>query len=222
MREEQDSISSEENNQASNEQPADSGQSTSDQSASQAQAQSQGGEPQGSAVEPVAPVSGEGEATEVEANGPTLSLQGVTRARFNGGSFRTTNVHTSAGSGCDGCEGANCIQVSGTLAIDFRVTTTVTLPRVADFPDLTPCQRQRVQDGITNVLTPHEQQHVAAFSAYNGATRQQFSATLCRDQFEAFIRGLVAQEEGPRQAAVQAASDALDPFNFDVDLDCTD
>ena len=220
MREEQDSRTSEESSQDSNQTPAGAGQSASDQSGGQADSQAQSGDSQGSAVEPVAPVSGEGEATEVEANG--LSLQGVTRARFNGGSFRTTGVHTSAGSGCDGCEDGNCIQVSGTLAIDYRVTTTVTLPAVTDFPDLTACQRQRVQDAITNVLAPHEQQHVAAFSTYNGSTQQQFNTTLCRDQFEAFIRGLVAQDEGPRQSAVQSASDALDPFNFDVDLDCTD
>ena len=221
MREEQDSSSSESNDQSASAQPGDTGQSSADQSAGQGGSQPQGDQPQSSEVDPVAPISGEGEATEVEAYG-SLSLQGVTRARFNGGSFRTTNVRTSAGSGCDGCDGGNCIQVSGTLAIDYRVTTTVTLPHVADFPDLTPCQRQRVQDAITNVLTPHEQQHVAAFGAYNGSTQQSFSTAVCRDQFEAFIRGLVAQEEGPRQAAVQAASDALDPFNFDVDLDCTD
>ena len=195
------------------EQPADPGQAAPDPSDRQPAAPDR-------EIEPLAPISGEGEATEVEAYG--LSLQGVTRARFNGGSFRTTNVHTSAGSSCDGCEGADCVQVSGTLVIDYRVTTTVSLPHVTDFPDLTPCQKQRVQDAITNVLAPHEQQHVAAFNGYNGSTQQPFSATLCRDQFDSFIRGLVAQEEGPRQAAVQATSDALDPFDFDVDLDCTD
>jgi hypothetical protein len=172
-------------------------------------------------IEPLGNISGQGVESEVEAHAG-LSLQGVTHARFNGGSFRTVNVRTTAGSGCDGCAAQNCVQVSGTLVTDYRVTTTVTLPRVADFPDLTQCQRLRVQDAIANVLTPHEQQHVAAFSAYNGSTQQPFNSTLCRDQFEAFVRALVAQEEGPRQAAAQAASDALDPFNFDVDLDCTD
>jgi hypothetical protein len=29
-------------------------------------------------------------------------------------------------------------------------------------------------------------------------------------------------EEGPRRAAAKAASAALDPFNFNVDLDCED
>jgi hypothetical protein len=176
-----------------------------------------------SGVEPVAPVSGEGEATEVEvAASGSLRLQGRTNARFNGGSFRTTNVRTSAGSGCSDCSGGDCVHVTGTLVTDYRVTTTVTLPSVSDFPDLTHCQQDRVRDAIDNVLSPHEQQHVSAFSAYNGTTSRPFDANLCRAQFEDFVRGMVGQEEGPRRAAAQAASDALDPFSFDVDLDCTD
>jgi hypothetical protein len=222
MREEQNPGTSDDTSQDSSQQPADSGQTAPAQAGTQDLSSSTTSAQDGSDVEPLAPISGEGEATEVEAYGPSLSLKGVTRARFNGGSFRTSNVRTTAGTGCDGCDGRNCIQVSGTLNTDYRVTTTVTLPSVADFPDLTPCQRQRVQDAITNVLAPHEQQHVAAFNTYNGSTQQSFSTALCRDQFESFIRGMVAQEEGPRQSAAQSASDALDPFNFDVDLDCTD
>jgi hypothetical protein len=176
-----------------------------------------------SEVEPLVPVSGEGEAGEVEvAANHSLRLQGRTNARFNGGSFRTANLTTRAGSGCSGCSGRDCVHVTGNLVTDYRVTTTVTLPRVSDFPDLTRCQQDRVQDAIDNVLGPHEQQHVSAFNNYNGTTSRPFDSTLCRAQFEDFIRGLVRQEEGPRRAAAQAASDALDPFNFDVDLDCTD
>lgn len=175
-----------------------------------------------SAVEPVAPVSGEGEASEVEVAANSLRLQGRTNARFNGGSFRTTSVRTAAGSGCSDCSGQDCVHVTGTLVTDYRVTTAVTLPRVSDFPDLTQCQQDRVRDAINNVLAPHEAQHVSAFNTYNGTTSQPFDSTLCRAQFEGFIRNLVSQEEGPRRAAAQAASDALDPFSFDVDLDCTD
>lgn len=176
-----------------------------------------------SRVKPIAPVIGRGKRQEAVAYAnQSLSLQGHTDASFNGGSFRTTNVTTTAGSGCSDCSDSDCIQVTGTLVTDYRVSTSVTLPSVSDFPDLTRCQQDRVRDAINNVLSPHEQQHVSAFGTYNGATSRPFDTTLCRAQFEDFIRDLVAQEEGPRRAAAQAASDALDPFNFDVDLDCTD
>lgn len=174
------------------------------------------------AVEPVPPVSGQGQPKEVIAHaGPRrLPLQGLTRARFNGGSFRTEGVVTGPGTGCRACRGRDCVHVTGTVVTDYQVTTTVTLPRVPD--GLTPCQRERVQDAINNVLAPHEQEHVAAFETYNGTTRQPFDLTLCRAQFPQAIRDMVRTEERQRRAAAQAASDALDPFNFEVDLECTD
>jgi hypothetical protein len=110
--------------------------------------------------------------------------------------------------------------VRGTLVSTYTVATTVTLPSVNDFPNLTPCQRQRVQDGITNVLASHEQQHVSAFRTYNGTTRQAFDMTICRGAFNAAMQSLHDSEQSARQAAAQARSDALDPFQFDVDLNC--
>ena len=102
------------------------------------------------------------------------------------------------------------------------MTTTVTLPRAADFRRLTRCQRERVQDAIDNVLAPHEQEHVDAFETYNGTTEQPFDLTLCRNQLSGAVRRMARAEEGPRRAAAKAASAALDPFNFNVDLDCED
>jgi hypothetical protein len=102
----------------------------------------------------------------------------------------------------------------------YSVTTTVTLPSADDFPGLTPCQRRRVQDAIDNVLAPHEQQHVRAFQQYNGTTRRPFNLTCCRSEFDTIIRNMFEAEAQARQAAAQAASDALDPFHFDVNLDC--
>jgi predicted nucleic acid-binding OB-fold protein len=96
------------------------------------------------------------------------------------------------------------------------------LPRVSDYPDLTPCQRQRVRDAIHNILTPHEQEHVTAFNRYNGTTSRRFDLTLCRNNFESTIRSMFEGEERARRQAAQAASDALDPFYFDVDLNCED
>jgi len=164
-------------------------------------------------------VSGEGPETAVTAY--SVTLRGRTDADFSN-SFRTRNVRTSAGSGCEGCTGAECVHVTGIVESTFRVTTRVTLPSVDDFPDLTECQRQRVQDGITNVLAPHEQEHVTAFNTYRGTVRTPFDLTLCRTDFDARIQELHDGVEAARRSSAQAASDALDPFSFDVDLDCED
>lgn len=162
-------------------------------------------------------VSGTGIDTEVSAF--SVSLQGRTDATYSS-SFRTRNMRTSAATGCDTCDDSECVHVTGTLISTFRVTTTVTLPSVRDFPGLTACQRRRVRDGINNVLAPHEQQHVAAFRTYNGTVRTPIDLAICRTDLDASIQALHDSIEGPRQSAAQAASDALDPFEFEVDLDC--
>ena len=167
----------------------------------------------------VSEVTGEGEKSH--GVGHSVTLQGRTDADYDN-TFRTERVQTTAGTGCDGCTGGDCVRVRGTLVSTYTVTTRVTLPSVNDFPDLTPCQRRRVQDAINNVLRPHEQQHVSAFRTYNGTTRQRFDMTLCRDALDAAIQSLHDAEQRPRQAAAQALSDALDqpPFTFNVDIDC--
>ena len=162
-------------------------------------------------------VSGTGIETEAIAH--SLSLQGLTEANFSS-SFRTRNLRTSAATGCDTCD--DCVHVTGTLISTFRVTTTVTLPSVSDFPDLTACQRRRVRAAINNVLAPHERQHVAAFRTYNGTVRTPIDLTICRTDLDSSIQALHDSVEGPRQSAAQALSDALDPFEFEVDLDCED
>ena len=168
--------------------------------------------------EPLPDIAGEGIETEVSAY--SVTLRGRTDASFSN-SFRTRNVRTTTATGCEGCDG-ECVHVTGTLVSTFRVRTTVTLPSVNDFSDLTACQRQRVRDGINNVLRPHEQEHVAAFRTYNGTVSTPFDFTLCRSEFDAQVQALHDSIEAPRQAAAQAASDALDPFEFEVDLDCED
>jgi hypothetical protein len=101
----------------------------------------------------------------------------------------------------------------------------VTLPKVSDFPGLTPCQQKKVQDAIDNILAPHEQQHVAAFGQYNGATSRPIDLDVCRPAFDSTIKTMFEAEEGPRKASAKAASAALDGpggFHFDVDLTCDD
>jgi hypothetical protein len=180
--------------------------------------------PEEVAVDPVPPVSIRGEPHEVVAytGAPNIRLRGVTRARFDGGKSRTENLVTEPGAGCRGCRGKNCVHVTGTVVTEYHVTTTVTLPRSSSFRRLTQCQRERVQDAIDNVLAPHEQEHVDAFETYNGTSEQSFDLNLCRNQLSGVVRKMVRDEERPRRAATQAASNTLDPFNFDVDLDCTD
>ena len=176
------------------------------------------------AVDPVPPVSIIGEPHEViaYAGAPNIRLRGVTRAKFDGGKSRTENLVTEPGAGCRGCRGKNCVHVTGTVVTEYHVSTTVTLPKASSFRRLTECQRQRVQDAINNVLAPHEQEHVDAFETYNGTTEQPFDLNLCRNQLPGVVKRMVRAEEKPRRAAAKAASAALDPFNFDVDLDCAD
>jgi hypothetical protein len=114
------------------------------------------------------------------------------------------------------------VHVSGQVVIDYLVTTRVTLPQMSQFGHLTPCQREAVRDAIQNQLAPHEQEHVAAFEQYNGSSTQAFDMTTCRAALPGAIRALVTADERPRRATAQAASDALDPFKIDVDLNCSD
>jgi hypothetical protein len=169
---------------------------------------------------PVPNTRGSGVPEHEEAHATSVRLQGRTDADYDGGNYHTENERVQQAQGCGGCTSSNCIRVTGTLVATYRVSTTVTLPSVGDFPNLTACQRRRVQDAIDNVLAPHEQQHVRAFHQYDGTTRRPFDLTLCRSEFDSQIREMFEAEESQRRATAQAASDALDPFHFDVDLDC--
>jgi len=162
-------------------------------------------------------ISGTGE--QLHSTGHSVTLQGRTDADYRS-SFRTENVRTRPATGCEGCDASDCVRARGILVSTYTVTTTVTLPSVNDFPNLTPCQRQRVQNAITNVLAPHEQRHVRAFRTYSGTTRQAFDLTVCRDALDGAMQSMHDGEQSTRQTAAQARSDALDPFSFDVDLDC--
>ncbi len=168
---------------------------------------------------PLPNLVGQGTTHTVVAYANNLRLQGITRARFRN-NFSTQNVVTTLAKGCEDCSASRCVHVTGTLASNFTVTTTVTLPRVADFPNLTACQRQRVQDAIDTVLAPHEQQHVSAFNTYNGSISTPFDITLCRGRFASEIQAMHDRIESNHRSTVQAASDALDPFHFEVGLNC--
>jgi len=148
-----------------------------------------------------------------------LTLNGRTDCDYQS-RFATVNATVTRATTCEDCTGDDCIHARGTLQSTFTAATTVTLPRASDFPNLTPCQVQRVQSAITNVLSPHEQQHVSAFRTYSGTVRTPFDFTGCRGDLDGVLQSMHDGIEAPRQAAAQALSDALDPFTFDVDLDC--
>jgi len=169
-------------------------------------------------------VSGKGSSAHhsAESKGRKMRLNGRTEADFDGGKYETKNTKVQSATGCESCNGNDCIHVIGTLVARYHVKTIVTLPKVSDYPDLTKCQKIRIRNAIMNVLAPHEQQHVRAFRQYNGVTRQQFDLTLCRSEFDGKIKAIFENEEKARRAAAKAASEALDPFYFDVDLNCDD
>ena len=166
-----------------------------------------------------------GEETQLSAFGgdQNVRLRGRTDATFDGGTSSIRGQRTIRAEGCENCT-EGCVRVRGTLVLRYRVTTQVTLPGVGDFPDLTPCQQDRVRDGIDNVLAPHEQQHVDAFRTYNGTSSHQFDLTGCNaEEINAQLEVIHREQANAREAAAQALSDQLDGehgFHFDVDLDC--
>ena len=171
-------------------------------------------------IEPVPDVEGQGEPHEEEAfGGEGIELRGLATAQYDGGSYHTEDVTTVRGDGCSSCDRGNpCVHVTGSLVTEYSVETEISLPTVPS--GLTPCQTIRAQEFIDSVLEPHEREHVAAFEQYNGSTSRPFDMTLCRLGFASAITSMVEREEEPRRAAAQGTSDALDPFNRQVDLDC--
>lgn len=169
-------------------------------------------------VDPVPDITGEGQPKDVEVFGG-VSLQGRTNGSFRS-SFRTSGAQTTAGDGCSGCSGNDCVHVTGTLTSTFSMTTRVTLPPVPS--GLSTCATRRVRYAIQHCLAPHEQQHVAAFNTYRGTSSQPYDLTTCRSSLTSELQALHDAVDGPRQAAAQAASDALDPYQVDIDLDCED
>lgn len=150
--------------------------------------------------------------------GNTVSFRGTTDANFNGGVGTTRNLKRTASQDCENCAADDCWHYTGQLHINYSVSTTVTLPQVPE--GLTDCQHRRVRDGIDNILAPHEQDHVNAFNRYNGSIVLPVNYTGCSAGFEEYVQQLHDTNATQRQAAAQAASDALDPFHFTVDLDC--
>ena len=172
-------------------------------------------------------VQGKGQPHKVTAFGPPdVRVQGKTKATFDGGKWRTEGQTTESTTGCKGCKDKDCVKVTGKLVMEFKVTTTVTLPKASNVKGLTRCQQQKLQQAIDTTLKDHEQEHVKAFETYNGTEEEAFELVGCKTTMPAALQRMAqkrtSEVEKQRRKDAQAQSDALDPFNFDVDLDCED
>jgi hypothetical protein len=147
----------------------------------------------------------------------TIQLQGRTDASFDSTTYKTTGVTLKDADGC-ACTEGKCVRAKGVLQANYVVHTKVTLPKVSDYPDLDDEQKKRFQDAVTNILAPHEQQHVAAFRKYNGNTSRPFDITACKNNLDSEFKAMFDAEEGPRQQAAKNESDQLDPFYFEFKL----
>jgi hypothetical protein len=151
--------------------------------------------------------------------GEEINLEGLTDAVYNKGAGRTIGEKKKASKDCEDCED-DCKKVSGTLAVPYKVATTVSLPTVP--ADLRPCQKQRVAAGIKNKLAPHEQKHVAAFKTFNGTAMLPINYIGCEGGYDSYLEELAEKEFNRRKDIADAKSAKLDPFSVDIDLCCKD
>ncbi len=159
-------------------------------------------------------------ATMMTLLGKSVTVHGKTDAKFDEGVGTTKNLKGVPAKDCTGCGGGDCFTVTGTLVITYSVSTNVTLPDVPD--GLTQCQQDRVRAVIDGRIAPHEQEHVTAFSTYNGTVTLPITYTGCKDGLTAHVQAMHDADAVARKAAAVAKSKALDPFNVPIDLDCED
>lgn len=184
--------------------------------------------PEQAPLQPLTEVSGEAAGSRDEVDyGKTIHLQGLTTASFSTStnSFTSQNTSITHATGCDGScsETDPCVSVSTTIASSYSVPISVSLPDLSTM-DLTECERQQAQNWIDTVLAPHEQEHVTAFRTYNGTTSHPLNFTSCRSaaqtELDTRAQQMFNTERAARQASAQTASDALDPFNMDFEVNC--
>ena len=170
-------------------------------------------------------LSGKGTSGKAVNFGGGVQLRGRTNADYSNNGWSLVNENLSRGSGCEGCNDRQCIEYTATVRSTFQVATNVTLPDMSSYSSYSECQQQRIRDAINNTLSPHEQQHVAAFETYNGTVDTPITLMGCRSGLQSRVARQAAAThlgvERPRRATTQAASDALDPFVVNVDLNCT-
>ncbi len=160
-----------------------------------------------------------GEEEEPECTAGSVDLEAETTAGFNKGAGTMAKEKTVKSKGCEGCED-ECVSITGTLNVPFKVSTQINLPTVP--PGLTECQQDRVRAAINGPLLTHEKQHVKAFETFNGTAALPVNFKGCESDYVSFQEGLAETEFQRREAAAKAKSAKLDPFTVPVDLCCKD
>lgn len=167
--------------------------------------------------------AGTGSSTANKENrggSPNLHLEGHTEANYDHGTFSTRITSQQPAQDCADCGGDPCVEARGTLVSVFHAHPVITLPPVP--PGLSPSVTRCVRRFITRVLAPHEQQHRRAFKTYDGTVHTPFTYHGCQspEALNIFVQPIHDAIETGRAAHANALSDALDPFNVDLNQYC--
>jgi hypothetical protein len=160
---------------------------------------------------PLPDVFFEGEGSSKEnpthyANCAGVSVQGSTTANYSSSFSSAGNQVRSRN--CRGCTGTECITSTGTVTSTFTANPSVFLPSPP--AGLSACETTAVQNFINTTLSAHEQQHVAAFNAYNGTVTTTYNYTGCVSGLQAHTQAVHDRIDAARRASANAASAALD------------
>jgi hypothetical protein len=176
-----------------------------------------------SAPPPWTELEGRGEPSDPTMEASSVAVKGLTHGNYDGGKY-TTKSKVTKGKDCTDCPPKQCYTVTGTVESVFTASPKVELPKVSDFPDLTPCQQKRVKDAIDKKIAPHEQEHVKRFKTYSGTTSLPFEVTACKSELKdkagAVVDKIHLDENKRRGDAADKLSAAIDPFVVNVDIDC--
>ncbi|MCK0111500.1 hypothetical protein MWU75_05035 [Ornithinimicrobium sp. F0845] len=155
----------------------------------------------------------------------SIVLHGETNGTYDGGTSDVVGRRVRRAKDCDCPDETPCLRATGTLRIRYRVDVQITMP---DMPGgLSECQQRRVRTFLREVLGPHEQDHRRRMRTYNGTTRYRFDLTACGTEaltqaVQEHLQAHHDEEAAARQQSAQALSDAIDPFDRPIDLDCED
>ncbi len=153
------------------------------------------------------------------AHGGGLSLHGQTDAKYRS-NWQLANRRVERVEDCECPPKQRCTHVTGTLVSRFRADVTIRMPDVPG--GLTACQRRRVQAFLRDILLPHEREHRRRFKTYDGVAKTPVDTTGCWPQdIQAELRQTHDDLDVDRQAATNASSAEIDPFQREVGLDCT-
>lgn len=149
----------------------------------------------------------------------SVDLEAETTAGFVKKAGSAVNEKTKKSKGCSDCED-ECVNITGTLKVPFKVNTKINLPVVPE--NLSPCQQERVRAAINGPLLKHEKQHVKAFETFDGTASLAINFKGCESDYTSYQENLAEQEFQRRKSSAEAKSAALDPFTVPVDLCCKD